>query len=322
MNDDDIDDALANLTGEEEELEEEDGEDVVSDMEELETECEEEVDLAENSGKENEEKSCEKKEKKTQQSLKRKREDDGHDADFSSSDEEGDIGQPKKQRVLEQQVNKRQQLRKKRSEEKRLLDQAEAQRKTEVASKAKNLLAETVLGPGDFEKMRKLQLKKSTERHMGRKMRQSDEFAFSDSEDDSDGSDSEPDSDEEAVLGKAEMKKKEMAKAQREVYNDLDFIDPNKLDGYRRKKHDKFTRMQSVKKGREGLDTHKDRRTRRAGGSTNKEKERKKPMLMTIKGRRVRCKKSGKKATNKMADARKHVGNLKKKAGKNKVRRG
>ena len=77
-----------------------------------------------------------------------------------------------------------------------------------------------------------------------------------------------------------------------------------------------------MKKGREGRDkfgSSKGKKTR-SGGTTNKEKRRNKPMLMSVKSRKTSFKQDVK-ASQKIANVRKHISNLKKKKCAGKRRR-
>lgn len=189
----------------------------------------------------------------------------------------------------------------------------EQHRKKRVADEAQKLLSETVLSTDDFKKMRRLQEIKAMELQNGRRKNDDDNLSATSSESEDECL---SDSDNDLALDEAAKIKKEMRKATKQVYNDLDFIDPDKLAGWQKKRHDKFSRLQSVKKGRDpdqkfGAAGKKGQKT---GGSSNQEKLRSKPMLMSIKGRGVRMKTSNVKATQKMANLRGHIKTM----GKNK----
>eukprot|EP00392_Amoebophrya_sp_AT5.2_P001695 g1697.t1 len=234
-------------------------------------------------------------------------------------------------------------LKRRKLAEKREIAEELKQKRAEIKSTARDMMSEQILQPEDFKKMRKLQAARAMEMQLGTSSKKTeksttlkrnqrgkvrDPYEFSSSDDDSDkdgdksgsGSDGGSDSDSDSLLDEEAKAKKAKARASKKVYNDLDFIDPSKLNGHTRKKHDKHTRMQSVLKGREGRDKFGGGKSGRTGGSTNKEKRRNKPMLMQIQSKQVRVKKNGQKATAKLANLRKHIGNLKK-AGKHQKRR-
>ncbi|CAD7974754.1 unnamed protein product [Amoebophrya sp. A120] len=260
---------------------------------------------------------------------------DGANSDSANDTKNDDSTTSRKRptKELSNATRKKRKLAEKR-EEKRQMDE----KKQKIEAAAKNIMMDQILGPEDFKKMRKLQAQKAMQMQTGRgRKKNADPYEFStdtssDSDNEKDNSDKENDSDDEdgsdndiesssdENLDPAEKAKREKQKQSKKVYNDLDFLDPSKLTGFTRKKHDKHTRLQSVKKGREGREKFGQKKQTRTGGSTNKEKRRNKPMLMQIQSRQVRTKKNGQKATAKLANLRKHIGNLKK-GGKHQKRR-
>merc|ERR1719181_1168883 len=141
------------------------------------------------------------------------------------------------------------------------------------------------------------------QRQLGRKTT-TDDTAFTES-DASDSESSEVGSDSEE---KEEKRKRTALKQMKEDFNDIDFLDPEKLTGVQKRKKDKHTRLQSILKGREGRDkfgSKKNMKTR-AGGTTNKEKQRNKPQLMVQKGRRIARKNTNLKGSQKQQNLRNH----------------
>ncbi|CAD7946462.1 unnamed protein product [Amoebophrya sp. A25] len=252
------------------------------------------------------------------------------DASSASDDEGGETNRISKRNLAQESKDRR---KRRKLAEQREQAAAEKERRDKIESAAREMFTERVLGPEDFKKMRELQAKKALELQSGRGRRaagaDSDEDSLTDSSDsdksdedkgDENSEDKSEDDDDDSDMDEEERKQKELKKANKRVYNDIDFIDPSKLSGFTRKKHDKHTRLQSVKKGREGREKFGGGKSGRTGGSTNKEKRRNKPMLMQIQSRSVRTKRNGQKATAKLANLRKHIGNLKK-GGKNQKRR-
>jgi len=178
-----------------------------------------------------------------------------------------------------------------------------------LAKKAKtmaySLASETVLSTKDFTKMRKMAVKQSlrwqlgkTEADIAAQSSESEEESYGEENEgqganDSDASGTVEDSDD----GRG-----------------WDVVTGADLEPRKRKKKGKQARMESILKGREDRPDFKTKRTReRKGGSTNREKIRNKPMLMTLrknKGKVLR--KSG----DKLRTLQKHIKNLQRKQKK------
>jgi len=161
---------------------------------------------------------------------------------------------------------------------------------------AQSLATETVFGSKDFKKMRKLSLKQSLQWQLGKKRAREADLSSNSSS--SEGEES--DSDASGTVSEEE--------AQETAW---DVVRPEDLTARKKKRKGKAARLESVLKGREGKTDFK--RKERRGGSTNKEKNRNKPMLMTLRKSRG---KTMEKATNKMRNLQKHIKQLKRKTNK------
>eukprot|EP00397_Hematodinium_sp_SG-2012_P020311 GEMP01020918.1.p1 GENE.GEMP01020918.1~~GEMP01020918.1.p1 ORF type:complete len:826 (+),score=214.73 GEMP01020918.1:32-2479(+) len=163
---------------------------------------------------------------------------------------------------------------------------------------ARNLATETVFGSKDFAKMRKLSLKQSLTWQLGKKRAR--EAAISSDESSAENGESDDESESES---------------EQEEVNEpgWDVVNPDDLKTSKSRRKGKAARLESILKGREDRPAFGKATKERSGGSTNKEKRRNKPMLMSrIKSKR----KVLDKATNKLRNARKHIKELKRKTNK------
>jgi protein SDA1 len=156
-----------------------------------------------------------------------------------------------------------------------------------VKQKARALATDYVLSNKDFKKMRKMDVGQRIERQLGRKRTEA-ERAF----DSSSGSGSDSD---EGDGGEDER---------------WDMVNPDMLK-FSGKRKGKAARLAKVMAGREGRDDKT--KKPRAGGSTNREKLRKKPMAMVAQ-KSIR-KKNNLTAKQKASGLKKHIATLKKKVG-------
>lgn len=186
---------------------------------------------------------------------------------------------------------------KKKMRNRRLIERQKAAEKREATkAHAKMLATECVLGPKDFKKLRQARLQQSVEMQMGRK-RKLDEISLSDS--DSDGSSNSSGSEKGTGAG------------------DLPTgISAAELAATPKRGKTKAHRMGIVEKGRTDwwAEKQQERRDNRKGGTTNKEKVRNKPQMMSRDSRSSRKKRNFDLKT-KTKNLKSHIKNLKKKVG-------
>eukprot|EP00440_Ansanella_granifera_P044219 gb/GFBE01047920.1/.p1 GENE.gb/GFBE01047920.1/~~gb/GFBE01047920.1/.p1 ORF type:complete len:679 (+),score=196.21 gb/GFBE01047920.1/:1-2037(+) len=167
--------------------------------------------------------------------------------------------------------------------------------------KAKEVMAEQVLGPDDFKQLRKLRLQKSIEMQMGRKQRDQELMSSSS---DSDASDSDDDSDERGLQGRLP-----------------DQVSGDMLKATPKRARTKAERLARVKAGRTDFKEKViERAKNRKGGKTNKEHARNKPLIMTLQSKTVQTKKQ-RSAKQKLQTLKGHIKTLRKNASHPKRRR-
>merc|ERR1711915_197287 len=153
-----------------------------------------------------------------------------------------------------------------------ILDDSDEPLLKKAKTMAQSLASETVLSTKDFMKMRKMALKQSLRWQLGKEA--GDREGQSSSEEELHGEEDEDANDSDAS-GTVEDS---------DDGRGWDLVTGADLEPVKRKKKGKEARMQSILKGREDRPDFKTKRTReRKGGSTNREKNRNKPMLMTLR---------------------------------------
>lgn len=177
---------------------------------------------------------------------------------------------------------------------------------------AKEMMSKEVLSSDDFKKMRKLQLQKSVELQLGRKRTA---LEMESSSDDESGEidaasmtsgDEESDDDERGLSGRMP-----------------DFMSAGQLKGHKKRGRSKAERMRGVEEGRTDFKAIlAERHSTRKGSTTNKEKRRNKPLMMTKQSAGAQGRKNAT-SSQKMSNLKSHIKTLQKTVGgKAKRRRG